>query len=227
MTTRFAFVLSHVTPTDRVLHIGCCGDEWLFDTVWKEGYPLHKALADRVGNERLVGMDINRERLAEMSDMGYAVVHGTAEDLDASSLLGDEPADVVVAGEIIEHLSLPGQFLEDLGRCLAPGGRAILTTPNAYGFWTQTMNLLGRSESTFVSKEHVAWYSAQTLGRLLDRHGWTIRQSCYLCPDPNQLASRRLRWIKSLPERVPRLRPILGVVAECKGTRASTPKSST
>ncbi len=44
--------------------------------------------------------------------------------------LEPEPHDVVLAGEVIEHVAHPDRFLEQLARFTRPGGHVLLTTPN-------------------------------------------------------------------------------------------------
>jgi 2-polyprenyl-3-methyl-5-hydroxy-6-metoxy-1,4-benzoquinol methylase len=56
-----------------------------------------------------------------------------AQDLnDAAfaSALGREQFDLVVAIEVIEHVESPINFLRNIGQLLAPGGVAVITTPN-------------------------------------------------------------------------------------------------
>jgi 2-polyprenyl-3-methyl-5-hydroxy-6-metoxy-1,4-benzoquinol methylase len=42
----------------------------------------------------------------------------------------DEPWDIVVACEVIEHVAHPDEFLRGLARLVKPGGYIVLTTPN-------------------------------------------------------------------------------------------------
>lgn len=59
--------------------------------------------------------------------------------------------DIVVAGEIIEHLYDTGDFLEEIKRVLKPEGKLIITTPNLaplanrarilFGFQPPTCNI--------------------------------------------------------------------------------------
>jgi len=44
--------------------------------------------------------------------------------------------DVVLLGEVIEHVAYPERLLRDLARLLAPGGVLVLTTPNGERFHT-------------------------------------------------------------------------------------------
>ena len=215
---RFSWILSQIQSTDTVMHIGCCGDEWHFDKTWKEGRSLHARLRDLVGNQNLIGTDINKGRLGDMRQMGYEVLFGNVEGMNLfEGTHFDEPVepgirkvDVVVAGEIIEHPSNVGRFLDSVGDCIKTDGRLILTTPNAYGFWFQICNWVNYNELKFVNPEHTHWHSRQTLKAVLQRHGWNVITFSILRPEAG---SRRLKWLKSIPEAIPRLRPTLAVSA--------------
>lgn len=90
-------------------------------------------------------------------------------DLDkAEKLPGIEGLEIVIAGEVIEHLSNAGHFLDLMRGYACP---AILTTPNA-------MSAVGyqsiRQGIESVNPEHVAYYSWHTLKTLVERHGFRI-----------------------------------------------------
>jgi SAM-dependent methyltransferase len=44
-----------------------------------------------------------------------------------------EPADLIVASEVVEHVADPAAFLSGLGNRLAPGGHLVVTIPNGCG----------------------------------------------------------------------------------------------
>lgn len=74
----------------------------------------------------VVGVDRNTHGFA-------AKVPHVALDLDGadfSSQLGVSQFQLVTAIEVIEHVESPIGFLRNVGRLLAPGGVAVLTTPN-------------------------------------------------------------------------------------------------
>ena len=75
---------------------------------------------------------------------------------------------IIVAGEIIEHLSNAGRFLDLLH---GAGAQIILTTPNAFS--TGGDGYLKRGIEA-VNGEHVAWYSYHTLRTLVERHGYRV-----------------------------------------------------
>ena len=75
---------------------------------------------------RHVGVDIRRAGLEQSAGRGVTPVGGDVTALP----LADNCADVVVAGEILEHVTdLPGTVAE-LSRVLRPGGLLILDTIN-------------------------------------------------------------------------------------------------
>jgi 2-polyprenyl-6-hydroxyphenyl methylase/3-demethylubiquinone-9 3-methyltransferase len=76
---------------------------------------------------RHVGVDLRRAGLEQSADRGVTPVTGDVTALP----LADGCADVVVAGEILEHVTdLPGAVAE-LCRVLRPGGLLVLDTVNS------------------------------------------------------------------------------------------------
>lgn len=84
-----------------------------------------------------------------------------------------EDVQMIVCGEVIEHLSNPGSFLARL-RSSYPAVPVIITVPNAFceAGWK---SLQGGVEN--VNVEHVAYYSYHTLKELVTRHGYEVKES--------------------------------------------------
>lgn len=90
-------------------------------------------------------------------------------DLDRAGELPSIPGlDLIIAGEVIEHLSNAGHFLDMLH---VSGVPVILTTPNAFARRNEDYLLRGIE---YVNKEHTCWYSYHTLRVLVERHGFRI-----------------------------------------------------
>lgn len=83
--------------------------------------------------------------------------------------------DVIVCGEVLEHLSNPGWFLTRL-KAQYPGVPVIVSVPNGLCSAAQKHLKDGREN---VNIDHVAWYSPRTLRTLLDRVGYTIQTFAY------------------------------------------------
>ena len=113
-------------PGRRVLDLGC-----------RDG-ALSATYAQ--GNE-IVGVDADREALAEAEQLG---IETHWADLDDSLPFADESFDVVVAGELLEHLRDPRRVVADVRRVLRPGGTFVASVPNAYRLKNRVRFALGR-----------------------------------------------------------------------------------
>ena len=210
MRDRFQFIFDNITPPLgqrhewKVLNLGCCGnphDKW---------HELHDGLVLRCGADNVVGVDLWGEGVERMRQEGHMVYWGSVEKVD-ECVPGGMLFDVVVAGELIEHLTNPASFLESAKRVLKPAGKLIITTPNSWALWNLILyGFMGREE---IHPEHVAVLNRDCLKKMLNRHGWRIETIDYLLQESS--SCRRFRWLKEIPERWwPRLRPIIGCVAE-------------
>jgi 2-polyprenyl-3-methyl-5-hydroxy-6-metoxy-1,4-benzoquinol methylase len=118
-----------------------------------------------------VGLDYLEEGVKFLQAKGYDVVQANAEDFDLGRTF-----DVVVAGEIIEHLNNVGAFLTMVRRHLRPGGRLVITTPNPW--------FIGHGWECLFSDpaenpEHTAWFSMGMLRELLRRHSFEVERALY------------------------------------------------
>lgn len=161
--------------------------------------------------ESLVGIEKNSEQVQALRDQGYEIRQGDAEQFDL-----DERFDVVLAGELIEHLSNPGMFLNCARRHLGEGGRLVLTTPNRYSILT-LLQVLRRGEVPPYRKpiaKHVVYFDASSLADLLERHGFSDIEIDYCKWVGAPSEKRRERWLLALLSRYrPALLPVLLAVA--------------
>jgi 2-polyprenyl-3-methyl-5-hydroxy-6-metoxy-1,4-benzoquinol methylase len=82
--------------------------------------------------------------------------------------------DVVFAGDLIEHLSNPGLFLSCARKQLRPGGRLIITTPNAFNIFS-IAEKFSKGEPT-VNPDHTCYFNSKTLEQLLQKNGWKVER---------------------------------------------------
>jgi 2-polyprenyl-3-methyl-5-hydroxy-6-metoxy-1,4-benzoquinol methylase len=149
----------------RVLDVGCVGH-----TV-PPTHPLwlHKRIAEVAS--RVVGIDIESEKVEELRKQGYNAIVANALNCD----LG-EKFDVIVAGQVIEHLDNPGIFLENMKKHLSDGGAFIITTDNAHGAMFVKDYLIKRPN---INPQHCMFFSRETIGELLGRHDLEISEFYY------------------------------------------------
>jgi SAM-dependent methyltransferase len=125
-----------------------------------------------------------------------------------------------VAAEIIEHLDDTDAFLEELDRILAPGGLAIVTTPNL-AFWLNRVRLFfgkvpwsypgvsrRHKESATIDLNHLRVGTAREWISLFRTHGLElVARSSYRLqlPQPGGITPRVRDLIDALLSRFPEL----------------------
>jgi 2-polyprenyl-3-methyl-5-hydroxy-6-metoxy-1,4-benzoquinol methylase len=91
------------------------------------------------------------------------------EDLEVGNF------DVVVAGELLEHLPCPRAFLTSARPLLNPRGIIIVTTCNAFCLRRFLRIPFGREN---VHVDHVVYFSHRTLQRLAEISGYEVTEQC-------------------------------------------------
>ena len=172
----------------RVVHVGFV-DSGCWDYHDRFDSWLHAHL-DRSSSE-LVGLDLDEAGVQRAVEEGFPAHAVDCSDAEQVAALGLEPAEVVVAGEIIEHLDDSGSFLEGLHSLVQPGGRLIVTTPNASGLLNAGAAALAGYEVNHP--DHVTLYSCFTLTNLLERHGWRTDEVATYVPVLKEFGALRGR----------------------------------
>ena len=161
----------------RVLHLGCVGGSCL-DTSIRVGRAkdsLHYKLTEIADT---TGIDYSSDVIQTYENEGIFdnIVFGDAENLDEVEL--DDTFDVIVAGDIIEHVSNPGLMLEGLKRFCNANTKLIITTPHAFNLMNFFRYLFGKFHE---SKEHVMTFNIKNILNLLKKHGYDVKSidTCY------------------------------------------------
>ena len=85
-----------------------------------------------------------------------------------------------VGDEVFEHVDNPGGFLQGVESLLAPGGTAIVTTPNASG-WFNSVAALANFEVNHP--DHIVMFSWRTLSNLMRRNGLEVVDAATFVPE--------------------------------------------
>jgi len=146
--------------------VGCVGHK-LAESAAEQAHSLHYQLCRSFPDANVLGLDIDAAGIERMRQIGFRVQVGDAQNLEFGPSF-----DTILAGELMEHLQNPGQFLEGAARALKPGGRLVLSTPNVFCVMLSLMYLFDRP----FNPEHVLWFCPQTLRQLLTRCGFCITE---------------------------------------------------
>lgn len=128
------------------------------------------------------GLDANNWSIEKSLKKGIQVSEYFFNDTDKIPYR-DNFFDLVVAGEIIEHIYDTDFFLEEVRRVLKPEGKLILSTPNIASLGRRLLLLLGRDPLTEISPNeagsvgHIRYFTFKTLKQILEKHKFRIVSS--------------------------------------------------
>lgn len=151
----------------KVLDLGCVDH----DLKQVEGSWMHRELAKHA--QELAGVDHLKSAVDELQKRGYQITCQNVEELNLTQTF-----DVAIAGEIIEHLTNPGKFLEGIHRHLEDDGLLIITTPNAFSI-ANIFKILKRNQIK-VNADHTTWYDPVTLTCLLTKCRFRVKKTFWL-----------------------------------------------
>ncbi len=170
-------LLEDICRGRTVIHVGFA-DAGFRQRQQSQGRWLHARL--RAVAADLVGLDTDEQGVAEAKAEGYNVHQVDCTDPEAVAALGVPPAEVVLAGEIIEHLHSPGPFLDAMHHLCKSDGTLVITTPNAYGLINPAAAILRGVEINHP--DHIAMFTWRTLTQLLIRHNWHPTETAVYVP---------------------------------------------
>jgi 2-polyprenyl-3-methyl-5-hydroxy-6-metoxy-1,4-benzoquinol methylase len=155
----------------KVLHLGCADEHVVVEKLMNQAH-LHAKLAS-VAKE-LWGLDNSEKGISELRQAGFDhLIRGDVERLDEIDELRNQHFDVIIAGELIEHIYNPGLFLKACRSLCAADTELILTTPNALVYSQTIFALLDREA---IHPDHTLMWSPTTMRTLLARTGFAIKE---------------------------------------------------
>lgn len=158
-----------ICQNKKILHLGCVDDPLTLQRI-NNGDLLHLKIMEVAS--AVTGIDISEEGISYLKQHLKIdnIIHGNVEMPD--SLKFRQDFDVVVVGELLEHLANPGLFLENLSNSCTTRTTVVISVPNAFAIKSFLRVMTGRE---LVHPDHVAYYSSRTLEALLQRHGFSMK----------------------------------------------------
>ena len=158
-----AFALSLIGYNKAVLEVGC-----------STGF-FTKVLVERGCN--VVGIELDPEAAAMAEKWAERVVVGNIDERDVWSEVKDESFDVVVFGDVLEHLRDPLGSLREAVRKIKPTGFVVTCVPNVAHGDVRIALQQGKfrySESGLLDETHLRFFTLETLRELLGQAGLVI-----------------------------------------------------
>lgn len=151
---------ANALPSGDLLDIGC-----------SDGTILQS-----LNRHRLNGVDISEVAVAFARERGINAHVANVED---GLPFADDAFDIVVAGEVLEHVVRTDFLLHEVNRVLRPGGHFIVTCPNVNNITSLAMMVLldfPPYASARYRSPHVRDFTARTLKMALGNHGFEARR---------------------------------------------------
>ncbi len=155
-------------PVDRglsILEVGC-------------GAGATGALALRDGKcGTYVGIEMFSAAAQAAREVLSAVHVGNVDTIDLP--FAPETFDILICGDVLEHLVDPEASLRRLIPLLKPGGRVFASMPNI-AHWEVVLGLLrGRFDYTdqgVMDRTHLRWFTPRSMRRLFERAGFAVER---------------------------------------------------
>jgi len=167
---RYRIILDYIGDTMDVLDVGCGSTQML------NGAP------------QMVGCDIRADKLRVMRRSPRGLVNASVFALP----FAEASFEVVVCSEVIEHVADEEVVFTELLRCLKPGGRLVLGTPD-YGSWQwPTIEwLYARVAPGGYADEHITHYTREGLIQRMKGLGLVLEGYRYILGGELILAFRK------------------------------------
>jgi len=163
---RMTGIINQLNPKEsNILDIGCHDGTFL------------SLVKNRDNN--FYGLDANDWAVSESKKKGFDIQQFFFDD-KTKLPFENEFFDVVIAGEIIEHIYDTDFFLAEIRRLLKPGGKLLISTPNIASLGRRFFLLLGRDPLTEISPNeagsvgHIRYFTKKSLVRLLKKHNFKL-----------------------------------------------------
>lgn len=162
---KLQLINSTIKKNATVLDIGFHGQGVSFkDPNWP-----HRMIRDRTENLYGLDLDFNEDMIFKKENY----MKGNAENFSFNKKF-----DIIFAGDLIEHLSNPGNFLETVKEHLEKNGKLVITTPNTFNLYN-IIEKIFKNEPT-VNKDHICYFNYKTIKVLLERYDLKIVEKSYL-----------------------------------------------
>lgn len=143
----------------RILDVGC-STGYVGEILKKKGHYV-------------VGIDVSKIAIKEAGKKIDEAYCADIENTDFSFL--NDKFDVILLGDILEHLVEPLDVLKKLSKYLENTGALIISVPNIANWKIRVNLLLGRfnySETGLLDSGHLRFFTKKTIIKLLDKAGF-------------------------------------------------------
>jgi GT2 family glycosyltransferase/2-polyprenyl-3-methyl-5-hydroxy-6-metoxy-1,4-benzoquinol methylase len=140
------------------------------------GY-ITKALGERGCS--VTGLEIDAKAAEVAGEFAERMIVGDIEAMDLKEFFGEERFDVVMYGDVLEHLVDPEKALVDTRGILGPGGRVVASIPNVAHASVRLALLAGRfpySSEGLLDRTHLRFFTRESIQALFEAAGYEVSE---------------------------------------------------
>lgn len=162
---------------------------------------------------RYIGVELNAAAAQQAGELLACVIEGdveTDETINAlDNALGETLADVLIFGDVLEHLQDPWTALKILRQRLQPQGICVACIPNVSHWSLLQQQIQGQwtyTDAGLLDRTHLRFFTRQSAQTMFEETGWTMVD-----------ATPRILWPEKTEQAVKCLTPLAqawGVPAE-------------
>jgi Methyltransferase domain len=187
-------LLKMLVKGKRVVHFGCVDHLPLIEQRRRSGMWLHEILSGIC--TELVGVDINEEGVKYMNDEGFETHVSNVITMPVPESVVSRKWDYIVAGEVLEHIDNPVDFLGAIrAKYKDCTERIIITVPNAFSYTNFRFAL---KNIEMINTDHRFWFTPFTLMKVVMQAGITVEGFDLCFDEPPSVLSIKY-WLKDRP----------------------------
>lgn len=125
----------------------------------------------------VVGVELDPLAAQQAEAFCERVLVGNLDEMDLGELLEPGSFDVVVFGDVLEHLHDPLRTLRSVRPLLAPGGSVVASIPNVAHGAVRLSLLQGRFQyhaTGLLDETHIHFFTRETIGTLFKEAGFVL-----------------------------------------------------
>lgn len=157
----------------KVLELGCASG--------------HVTTALKARGHRVTGVEIDPESAERARAIADAVITADLDREALPDLIADRDFDVVLMGDVLEHLRDPLTVLQEAAQLLQPEGFAVVSLPNV-AFVDVRMSLLDGDwtyhSDGLLDETHLRFFTRRTLFELSENAGLVVTELRRVLKDP-------------------------------------------
>jgi len=184
---RFSLIENYVKGK-KIIHLGCCDHVPLIKEKIKNNFWLHASITNN--SNKTLGIDINKEGIKYLTNelnITNCIYANIIQDEIPE--INSENWDYIIAGEIIEHLDNPVEFLKNIHfKFKNKIQKIIITVPNAFCY---TNLKFIKKKQECINTDHRYWFTPFTLAKILTLASFQIEEYFFCQPIKEE---EKLKW---------------------------------